>query len=75
MDADDPTHEAYGDAAECAHPTGSHAECSDHPTPDARRRTELNERLRHGVEGQLQETGSKQQRQRNPVDGYQRKRR
>ena len=60
--------EAHGDAAEGPHAEAGHVEQADNAAADIGRRIDLHQRLRHRVERQLEETGGKQQRDRQRIN-------
>ena len=53
------------EAAEGAHAEARHVEQADDAAADIGRRIDLHQRLRHRVEGQLEEARGKQQRDRS----------
>jgi len=64
VDADQAAEQAYGNAAEGAKPKARHVEQTDDASALVRRRVQLNEALRHGVEGQFQESRGEQEAER-----------
>ena len=68
MNADRRTCDPDGDAAEGPHSEPRHVIETDDAAADVVRRVQLHQRLRHGVERQLEEAGKEQQHDRNGID-------
>ena len=67
MNSDQTTNHAHCHTAKRAQSQTCHRKQSNEPAAEVTRREQLHNRLSHGVEGEVENAGEKQQRQRKAV--------